>query len=210
MHILPGVLALLLLPAAVSAASPFDRLRGEWGGTVSSDNNCDWKVRASVNGGGSGFSGTFTYEGDCAEEAQQGSFTIKPTSKSCYTAMAKVEGMPPIPMTGCADKAGNISFKTVGFSGKLTFSKGGNALGLSVKAERGSAEGKFRRMVSKKKRPAAKTRQRQGGEDNAEGSDNGDGGENGAGEGDRNGGGNAGNGGGDDQKTAPEVLIGGY
>ncbi|OGR62738.1 MAG: hypothetical protein A2X31_06390 [Elusimicrobia bacterium GWB2_63_22] len=190
MHILPRVLALLLcLPSlGAAAASPFDRLPGEWGGTVVSDNDCEWKVRASVKTGNVGFFGNFTYEGDCAEEPQRGDFSIKRTSRNCFNATVKVEGMPPIPMTGCADKAGNINFKTVGFSGTLKVSKSGNSLTLNVKAPQGKAEGLFKRLVKKKAggaKPGTKPRPRQ-------------------------------EGGGDEQnfnsepKAAPEVLIGGY
>ena len=193
MHILPGLLTLLLLlPGAASAApTPFDRLPGEWNGTVSSDDGCDWKVRASISSGGSGFSGTFSYQGDCAEGARQGEFSGKNTSKSCFSATAKVEGMPPIPMTGCADKKGNITFKTVGFDGALRFLKGNNTLKLTVNAGQGNAKGLFKRRAGGKRapaksRPAAGAVKRGGGE------------------------GRQGQDGRNDEKGSSEVLIGGY
>lgn len=208
MHILQGVLALLLLPAAAFAAAPFDRMPGEWGGTVSADDGCVWKIRASVKAAGSGSAGTFSYDGDCADQPRQGKFTTKLTSPSCFSAVVNIGGMPPIPMTGCADKAGKINFKSVGFSGAIKFAKSGNAYSLSVKADRGSATGQFKRMV-KKKRGGAKNRNRppagggdernqNGGQDQGEGQNQGGG---------RNSGGQNN---GDDQKAAPEVLIGGY
>ena len=157
MKILPGVIALFLcLPAFSAAASPFDRLAGEWGGTVDSGDSCAWKVRASFKPGETDFSGDFTFEGDCADEPRTGQFTIRNTTPSCFAATVKITGMPSMAMTGCADKAGNITFKTSGFSGKITFGKGNNALKLLVTAEQGTAKGQFRRMVKKKRRGGAK------------------------------------------------------
>lgn len=150
MHILPGLLALLLLPAAASAATPFDKMIGDWAGTVVSDDGCEWKVRSSVKGG-TGFSGDFTYDGECAKGQTRGTFKIKPSGKSCYAATVNVAKLPPMPVSGCADKAGNITFKTVGFSGKLAFTKGNKTFSLTVEAELGTATGQFRRLTGKKR-----------------------------------------------------------
>lgn len=157
MHILPGILTLLLLPACALAATPFDKMAGDWAGTVVSDDGCEWKVRSAVKGGAS-FSGDFTYDGDCAKGATRGTFRIKPSGKSCYAATVNVAKMPPMPVSGCADKAGNITFKTVGFSGKLTFTKGNKTFSLTVDAEQGSAKGQFRRLKSAKPRTQVKNR----------------------------------------------------
>ncbi len=172
MHILTRVLILFLcLPALCAAASPFDRLAGEWGGTVDSGNNCAWKVRASLKPGDPDFTGDFSYEGDCSEEAKQAQFTIKRTGASCFSTTVEIGDEEPIPVAGCADKAGNITFKTDAFTGSLTFSKGGNSLTLTVKAEAGSVSGKFRRMARKKKRGAAKGRTKTAGKAKAKSED---------------------------------------
>lgn len=154
MHILPGVLALLLLPACALAAGPFDKMLGDWAGTVMSDDGCEWKVRSGVKGGSS-FSGDFTYDGDCGKGPARGTFRIKPSGKSCYAATVNVAKLPAMPVSGCADKAGNITFKTVGFSGKLTFTKGNKTFSLTVDAEQGSAKGQFRRLAPKKPQRAS-------------------------------------------------------
>ncbi|MHB0997223.1 MAG: hypothetical protein ACYC2I_12710 [Elusimicrobiales bacterium] len=150
MHILPGILTLLLLPAPALAATPFDKMVGDWAGAVVSDDGCEWKVRSAVKSGSS-FSGDFTYDGECAKGPARGTFRIKPSGKSCYAATVNVAKLPPMPVSGCADKAGNITFKTVGFSGKLTFTKGNKTFSLTVDAEQGSAKGQFRRLGARKK-----------------------------------------------------------
>lgn len=201
MHILPGVLTLLLLPAAVQAAPPYDKLIGEWGGTVTSDDGCEWRVRASIRMEAKGPAGNFTLSGDCAEEAREGTFKVRMTGKTCFASTAEMAGMPPVPMTGCSDKAGaSINFKTVGMSGKLTPSKSGNALALTVKAERGGAKGQFRRMTRKKR--GAPPKERPPREE--------DGGGDRAGNWPDDGGGEGGGGRGNDEKGSSEVLIGGY
>jgi hypothetical protein len=167
MHILQGLLVLFLLPAAAGAATPFDKMIGDWAGTVTSDDGCEWKVASAVNGGGN-FSGSFTYSGECGSGKSAGRFKIKPSGKSCYAATVNVGGMPPMPVSGCADKAGNISFKTVGFSGKLTFTKGNKTFSLKVDGEKGSAAGQFRRMAQKKRRPAAQAKVTEAERDKAE------------------------------------------
>ena len=157
MHILPRVLALLLCLPAWAAASPFDRFPGEWGGTVASDDGCEWKVRASVKGGQKSFTGTFTYEGECAEGLRRGSFTIKPKGETCYVASVSAAGMPPMTVNGCAEDEGTVTFQAPGFDGTLTFHGGGNAFTLAVKAGPGSAEGEFRRLKPKKNKRAARS-----------------------------------------------------
>lgn len=158
MHLLQGVLALLLLPAAAQAAAdPFSIYTGSWRGSVkTAPGDCVWQTRAYISEKAGYASGTFTYSGPCSNNPKTGTFRGKPEGGGCYSVSASIPGLPKFPFLACFDEAGNVKIDSPILKGSLILSEDRRKAALEASSPIGKAAGTFRKTSKTPARPEGK------------------------------------------------------
>lgn len=157
MHILPRVLALLLLAAPALADERLDPYVGDWAGTVTvSPNGCAWKVRLSLKPREGSLRGTFFYSGPCSKKPGSGHFNADAGEGDCLHGTLAVPGLPAFNGEACFDQEGALVFRAGPASARLSVSDGGTEAELQASSPLGSADGEFVKVERKARKPGAR------------------------------------------------------
>ena len=146
MHLLPGVLALLLLAAAPAGAARLADFAGSWLGAVqTTPNSCSWKVNSLIKERNNLMRGTFNFNGPCG--GGTGSFTAGPAGEyNCYTVNAGVPGLPKLTFLACFVSEGEVRLKSVFLNGSVKISEDKRQAVFEASALVGTSRGKFRKV----------------------------------------------------------------
>lgn len=156
MHLLPGVLALLLLAAAPAGAARLADFAGSWTGSVlTTPGNCSWKVNSQIKERNNLMRGTFNFNGPCGSGT--GNFMAGPAGEhNCYTVNAGVPGLPKLSFLACFVSEGEVRLKSAFINGSVKISEDKRTAVFDARALVGTSRGKFRKVSSPPAKAAGK------------------------------------------------------
>ncbi len=156
MHLLPGVLALLLLAAAPAGAARLADFAGSWLGAVrTTPNNCAWKVNSQIKERNNLMRGAFNFNGPCGSGT--GSFTAGPAGEyNCYTVNAGVPGLPKLTFLACFVSENEVQLRSVFLNGTVKISEDKRQAVFDARALVGTSRGKFKKVSSPPAKAAGK------------------------------------------------------
>ncbi|HAN05985.1 MAG TPA: hypothetical protein DCW72_08160 [Elusimicrobia bacterium] len=156
MHLLPGVLALLLLAAAPAGAATLADFAGAWTGAVqTTPKACSWKVNSRIKERNNLMMGSFNFKGPCGSGT--GSFTAGPAGEyNCYTVNAGVPGLPRLTFLACFVSETEVRLKSVFLNGSVKISEDKRTAVFDASALVGTSRGKFRRVSPQPAKSGAK------------------------------------------------------
>jgi hypothetical protein len=153
-------LAMALLPLGAQDEM-IQRYLGKWAGTATATSaggaNDSYKVTAVVSRAGENLKVSYVSRNSVGAR-KAGNLMASPKGDgACYTANLAANSKAGIPMMAdlCLDESGNISITSLMANGRAVMSPSGKSGTFEMKSPLGSANGKFRKLLPKKKKRKA-------------------------------------------------------